>query len=304
LGGETAPVEETPVAETKVEDAAPTPEAAEEAVEEEIKEPEKPSEPAPTPAISRLPSTTSAKPATPVQPAAPPKPLTWASRAAAAAGPPKPVIPVVAPKTATPPAQARAAPPSTPAKPAQSQAPATTAAEKDKENIPTTPGGWQTAGSDHSKRQNRPQSISGPPEKEGTMGYVRNVTEKVADADLRSALGAHGSLIYFDINRSKNCAFVEYSTPEGYQAAAAANPHKVGGEDIYVEPRRPKAGAYGGNGYTRPRGGMNQHGRGNFDQGRPGNQGGRGNFNQNRGRGGPAQGAPRGGRGTGQATNA
>ena len=92
---------------------------------------------------------------------------------------------------------------------------------------------------------------------------------------------------------------MEYGTPEGYQAAAAANPHKIGGEEIYVEPRRPKAGAYGGNGYTGPRGGMNQRGRGNFEQGRPGSQGGRGNFGQTRGRGG----APRG-RGASQATNA
>jgi len=304
--GETAPeVEESPVVETKEEETPPTPEAVEKAVEEEVKEPEKPSEPAPTPVISRLPSNTNAKPPTPVQPAAPAKPLTWASRAAAAAGPLKPVMPVVTPKTSTPPAQPRAAPPSTPAKSVQAQAPSNTAAaEKDKENTPTTPGGWQMAGSDHAKRQNRPQSISGPPEKEGTMGYVRNVTEKVADAELRAALSKWGNLIYFDINRSKNCAFVEYSSPKEYQAAAAANPHKVDGEDIYVEPRRPKANAYGGNGYQGPRGGMNQRGRGGFEQGRPGNQGQRGNFQQNRGRGGGAGGAPRGGRGTSQATNA
>jgi len=298
-GETTAETEEAPTADTKVEETLPTPEAVETAVEEEIKEPEKPAEPTPSPAISRLPSTT--KPTAPVQPAAPAKPLTWASRAAAAAGPPKPAVPVVASKTSTPPAQTRAAPPTTSAKSAPTQTTTVTvpASEKDKENTPQTPGGWQTAGSDHAKRQNRPQSISGPPEKEGTMGYVRNVTEKVQEAELRSALSTFGNLIYFDINRGKNCAFVEYATPEGYLAAAAANPHKIAGEDIYVEPRRPKAGAYGGNGYAGPRGGINQRGRGGFEQGRPGSQGGRGNFGQNRGRGG----APRG-RGASQATNA
>lgn len=195
---------DVPATETKAEEPAPTPEAAEKAVEEETtKEAEKPSAPAPTPAISRLPSTT--KPAAPVQPAAPAKPLTWASRAAAAAGPPKPAVPVVAPKTSTPPAQARAAPSAAPAKPAQTQQATvtTSAAEKDKENAPQTPGGWQTAGNDHSKRQNRPQSISSPPEKEGTMGYIRNVTDKVEEADLRLALESFGELIYFDINRQK-----------------------------------------------------------------------------------------------------
>jgi hypothetical protein len=197
--------EEAQAADTKAEELVPTPEAVEKAVEEEVKEPEKPTEPTPSPAISRLPSTT--KPTAPVQAAAPPKPLTWASRAAAAAGPPKPAVPVVAPKTSTPPAQPRAAPPTTSAKQAPTQTTTVTIppSEKDKENNPPTPGGWQTAGSDHAKRQNRPQSISGPPEKEGTMGYVRNVTENVQEAELRSALSTFGNLTYFDINRGKVC---------------------------------------------------------------------------------------------------
>ncbi|KAE8440987.1 hypothetical protein EG329_006124 [Mollisiaceae sp. DMI_Dod_QoI] len=284
--GTPAETEVAPVAVTEAEDI-PEPEVAAKEVEEEVKEPEKPKDPVPSPTITRAPSAT--KVPAPAQPAAPAKPLSWASRAAAAVGTaPKPAVPVVAPKTATPPAQARAAPPATQATkptPAPAQTPAISN-EKDKEN--NTPGsGWQTAGSDHAKRQNRPQSISTPPEKEGTMGYVRNVTEKVQTEELRGALATYGQLIYFDINRTKNCAFVEYATPEGYQAAAAANPHQVSGESIYVEPRRPKAGAYGGNGYAGGRGGLN-------------NQRGRGGF-PNRGRGGG--GAPRG-RGTGQATNA
>ncbi|KAH8747702.1 hypothetical protein BGZ57DRAFT_777060 [Hyaloscypha finlandica] len=274
---------------TTAEDDVPTPEVAAKEVEAEIKEPEKPKDPVPSPAITRAQSSTKPTPApAPAQPAAPSKPLSWASRAAAAVGPatttPKPAVPVVAPKTSTPPAQTRAAPPA--AKPAQSLTPTpVTPSEKEKENNPAG-AGWQTAGGEHAKRQNRPQSISGPPEKEGTMGYVRNVTEKVGTEELKAALAAFGQLIYFDVNRGKNCAFVEYATPEGYQAAAAANPHQVMGEPIYVEPRRPKAGAYGGNGYTGGRGGMNQRGRGGFQQ---------------RGRGGG--GAPRG-RGTSQTTTA
>ncbi|KAL2074638.1 hypothetical protein VTL71DRAFT_8416 [Oculimacula yallundae] len=282
-------VEETPAPAPKAEEV-PTPEVAQKEVEEEVKVPEKPKEPVPSPAITRAPSTT--KPAAPAQPTGPPKPLSWASRAAAAVGSaPKPAVPIVTPKTSTPPAQARQAPPA--AKPAQAQAPTPAAApvpaaEKDKENG----AGWQSVGSDHTKKQNRPQSISGPPEKEGTMGYVRNVTEKVATEELRAALGGYGNLIYFDVNRGKNCAFVEYATPEGYQAAAAANPHQVSGEAIYVEPRRPKPSAYGGNGYGGARGGLNPRGRGQFQ-----NRGGRG------GPGGPG-GPTRGGRGTSTPTNA
>lgn len=264
--------------------------AAQELAEEDAKEPEKPKDPAPTPSAKPV-----AKPEAPA-PAAPSKPLTWASRAAAAAGP-KPVVPL--PKTSTPPAQkenrtpAPAAPAAAAPQPkSPAAAPATTEAPS-KDN-----SGWQTAGSD-SKRQNRPQSVSAAPaEKEGTLGYVKFVTDKVQDADLRKALEAHGELAYFDINRQKNCAFVEYKTTEGYHAALNSNPHTVNGEQIVVEQRRPKQNAYGGPSYGPGRGGARNGGRGGFD-GRQGQGNARGNFGQGRGRGG----APRG-RGGAQATNA
>ncbi|CAJ2506300.1 Uu.00g004300.m01.CDS01 [Anthostomella pinea] len=286
-----------------VEEAAPDPEVtAQELAEEEIRETEKPTDPAPTPVAAR-------KPAPPVAaPPGPPKPMTWASRAAAAAGP-RPVVPL--PKTATPPTTARSAAPTQPAAPqaapqAASQAAAAPAQSTEPAASATpakeAPTEWQTAGSD-SKRQNRPQSISGPlSDKDGTMGYVKYVTDKVKNEELKAALAQHGELVYFDINRQKNCAFVEFANAAGYQAAVAANPHTVNGETIVVEPRRPKAGAYGGSNYTATRGGSmpNRGGRGGFD-GRSGSQGGRGNFgSQGRGRGG----MPRGGRGASQATNA
>ena len=196
IAATTVETEETPVLTTNAEEEVLSPETAAKVVEEEVKEPEKPKEPTPSPSATDLPAI--AKPAAPLHPAAPAKPLTWASRAAAAAGPPKPVVPVVASKTSTPPAQSRA-PPS--AKPAQIQSTSASVPEKNKENNP--PDGWQTAGSDHTKRQNRPQSVSAPPEKEGTMGYVRNVTEKVTPEELRAVLSSFGPLIYFDVNRSK-----------------------------------------------------------------------------------------------------
>ncbi|KAF4511386.1 hypothetical protein G6O67_003190 [Ophiocordyceps sinensis] len=300
-----------------------------ELAEEDAKEPEKPQDPAPTPVVK--PAAPQIE-AVPEQPPAPPKPMTWANRAAAAAGP-RPVVPL--PKTATPPAQNQnrvpapaptpapaAAPTPAPAQapaPVQAPAPAPTSATATPQQAPaaaaataTAPAaaadataressGWQTAGAD-SKRQNRPLSISGNfTEKDGTMGYVKYVTDKVQDTDLRSALTAHGELTYFDINRQKNCAFVEYKTVEGYQAAVASNPHTVNGENIIVEPRRPKATAYGGSNYGSGRGNASGRGRGGFDGtrgGGPGNS--RGGFTgQNRGRGG----MPRG-RGGPQASNA
>lgn len=193
-------------AEPKVEaPAAPVAESVvEEVAEEETKEEEKPKEPAPTPAKVETPAP---------EPTGPPKPMTWASRAAAAAGP-RPVVPL--PKTATPPAAnqsrapapaAAAAPAPTPAANATSSATATPAAATPAaaEAAPKEISGWQTAGAD-SKRQNKPQSTSaGTAEREGTMGYVKYVTDRVQDADLRAALAAHGELSYFDINRQKVC---------------------------------------------------------------------------------------------------
>lgn len=86
----------------------------------------------------------------------------------------------------------------------------------------------------------------------------------------------------------QNCAFVEFADAEGYNNAVDANPHNIGGEQIYVEERRPRANAYGG--AFGGRGAM-RGGRPGSD-GRPGNQG-RGNYQSvPRGRGGNM--APRG----------
>lgn len=180
-------------------ESTPDPEkVAEEIAEEEAKKPEEPKDPNPTPAVPVV------RPVAPVaaepeRPKEPPKPMTWASRAAAAAGPPRPVVPI--PKTATPPAPAQARPP-VPAAPQPAPAPAA-------ESAPT-PGPakdqgseWQTA---ETKRQNRPQSVSGNlTEKDSTMAYIKYVTDKVRDEDLKSTLAGFGELAYFDINRQKVC---------------------------------------------------------------------------------------------------
>lgn len=76
----------------------------------------------------------------------------------------------------------------------------------------------------------------------------------------------------------QNCAFVDFKTPAGYQAAVAANPHTVDGVELKVEERRTRPQQFP----AFPRGGGSQRGRGG-----PG--GPRGGFVP-RGRGG----APRG----------
>lgn len=215
---EAAPVNGDAVAEQPAEAAAAAPEAAEktetaakpdpealsrEVAEEDTKEPEKPTDPSPTPVAARQPPAPAAAPA----PAQPPKPMTWASRAAAAAAAagPRPAVPAAVPKTATPPAsrpaaQAPPAPAAQPAAPVPAQASEAMPANAAKESTE-----WQTAGSDN-KRHARPQSVSAPrAEKEGTLGYVKFTPEKVDPEELKSALSAHGELVYFDVNRQKVC---------------------------------------------------------------------------------------------------
>ena len=77
----------------------------------------------------------------------------------------------------------------------------------------------------------------------------------------------------------QNAAFVEFAEPAGFQAAVAANPHIVNGEEINVEERRRGPNAYGYN----ARGGM-RGGRGNMDNRTP-SQGGRGGYPREGGRG-------------------
>ncbi|CAN8097084.1 unnamed protein product [Discula destructiva] len=283
----------------KPEVAEPVPEpepASEQTVDEETLKIEIPKEPSPTPAPARAPAPEPEKPKEPA------KPMSWASRVAASA--PKPVVPLP-PKAAAspaPPAQPRPAAVPAAAQPAAPAAqPAATPAQpasKENKEIKETKeeSEWRLA---DSKRQSRQHSVAAPAEKEGTLAYVKFVTEKVKDDELRSALSSHGELIYFDTNRSKNCAFVEYATPAACQAAIKASPITIAGDSIVIEPRRPKAGAYGGANYNQTRGSIPGRGRGGFEGNRSGSQGGgRGGF-PNRGRGG----APRG-RGGVQATNA
>ncbi|KAL5888548.1 hypothetical protein ACKVWC_003810 [Pyricularia oryzae] len=289
----------------KAESAAATPDpekVAEEIAEEEVKKPELPKDPSPTPVAPRPAAPAAAEPEKAKEP---PKPMTWASRAAAAARPavalPKPAVPAAAPA----PRPAAAAPAATPAAAAPAAAapkPAAPAPAAEAPAAQESGSEWQTAGAD-SKRQKGSQSVVGAPQEDkGTLGYVKFVTEKVKTENLKTHLSSFGELVYFDINRTKNCAFVEFANIAGYTAAAAANPHTVDGEQIYVEPRRPKASAYGGSNYSNRGGSVPGRGRGGFDGNRSGSQGGRGSYG-NQGRGGRG-GAPRGRGGVSQPTNA
>lgn len=126
--------------------------------------------------------------------------MSWASRVAAAAGTARPVAPAV-PKTATPPAPAQTRAPA----PAASQQAPPAAQAQESAAAPAAPkdqgSEWQTA---ETKRQSRAQpAAASSSEKEGAMAYIKYVTDKVKEEDLKAALTSFGELAYFDINRQK-----------------------------------------------------------------------------------------------------
>lgn len=258
--------------------------AAETAAVEDEAQAEKPRDPDPTPIASppklaKAAPVESAASATPVAPPKPAAPKTWANLVAAnrAAAPAVPNGASSNNSTAAPPAPQSKAPLSstnrsvTPPTSANEDAPAKTQQNGN--------AGWQMAGSENSKKQGRQHSQSVSGSQENVLGYVKNVTDKVDASILKTTLAQFGKLVYFDVSRPKNCAFVEFADGAAYNAAVAANPHSIGGEQIYVEERRPRANAYGGN--FAGRGGM-RGGRGG-NESRPGSSQGRGGFRGGRG---------------------
>ena len=271
---------------------------------------EKPRDPDPTP-VASPPKSAKVAPVDSISSAAPPKPAapkTWANLVAA-----NRVAPPAVPNGASS-NNSSAIPLATQPKAIQSSTnqsvtpPASANEDAPAKTQQNGNAGWQMAGSDNSKKQGRQHSQSMPGSQENVLGYVKNVTDKVDASILKTTLAQYGKLVYFDVSRPKvcidavpslkylnlnheqNCAFVEFADAAAYNAAVAANPHSIGGEQIYVEERRPRANAYGGN--FAGRGGM-RGGRGG-NEGRPGSSQGRGGFPKDGGRGGYVN---RGGRG-------
>ncbi|POS87100.1 hypothetical protein EPUL_001307 [Erysiphe pulchra] len=261
-----APSSEIPSAKTteveiiKTADEEPQSEVVERIIEEESKEPQKIQELSPILTTARPQQNN--KSHNSMQATGPPKPLSWANRVAASGGSnPKPAVPAVPSKNSIPSKNRTSSSTTKPVQPTNIVS--NVQPDKEKENAPIG-SGWQTAG-DNQKKQHRPQSITAPPEKEGHPGYVRGVTDKVDTEELRNCLNQFGGLVYFDVNRQKNCAFVEFSSAEGYQAACNASPHQISGEKIFVEARKHKQrDGGGGNGYYGGRGGANQRGRNGY----------------------------------------
>jgi hypothetical protein len=246
---------------------------------EEVAEPVKSQEPAPTPA----PAAPKAAPA----PSGPPKPAaprTWASLAASAHKVATPAVP--AQSTPQAPSQPKAA---TPATSQPAAAPSAQVSPPAREPSPANSQGdseWQSVTA-HKKEQARIQNQGPASEPDQKRAYIKNVYSQVDEASLRTAMSKFGDVEYLDISRQKNCAFIDFKTPAGFQNAVKNNPHTIAGIEIKVEERRLRPN------FNAPfsRGGAPRGGRGGV-----GGQGGpRGGFQPRGGRGGSiSRGAPRG----------
>lgn len=181
------------------EDEAPR-ETLDQAGTTEALEPESPQEPEPTPTASPpSPKVTPTHTSPPVPPPKPAAPKTWANLVAATPVS-SPAIPNQTPTGAITPAQPKFVPPSgtrsiTP--------PNSSGDDTQNRHPPNGNAGWQMAGHENGKRQGRQQSLSGHPEKDTVLGYIKNVTERVDASLLKSALLEYGKLVYFDVSRQK-----------------------------------------------------------------------------------------------------
>ncbi|EWC43495.1 hypothetical protein DRE_07527 [Drechslerella stenobrocha 248] len=94
--------------------------------------------------------------------------------------------------------------------------------------------------------------------------YVRSSTGKInlTSEQLKSALSVYGAIHRADIVNENRHAFVDFTDAAGLIAAAAANPHRIGDQTIFIEERRPRPPNYAGRGGPSLRGGERQGSRG------------------------------------------
>jgi hypothetical protein len=205
---ETVQAENVPdiaVAASEEEGEAPQ-EAPEQAGTIEETEPETPREPEPKSVASPpSPKVAPIHASPPVPPSKPAAPKTWANLVAANRVV-SPAIPNPTPIIATTPVQPQ--PKTVPPPVARSITPPNSSGDDTQNrNPPNGNAGWQMAGNDNGKRQGRQQSLSGNPEKDTVLGYIKNVTDRVDASLLKSALLEHGKLVYFDVSRQKVILF-------------------------------------------------------------------------------------------------
>ncbi|KAG0271610.1 hypothetical protein BGZ95_000565 [Linnemannia exigua] len=138
--------------------------------------------------------------------------------------------------------------------------------------------------------------------------FIKNVNDRITEEQLREAFSRFGRIKHLDMTQKKNCAFMDFATPESVVAALKQRNVQVGNEVVLAEERRrgnhglnnnnfnnnnnnnngpggPANGRYGGN-HNHFNNNVNGHHQ-QQQQPQGAHRGGRGNSNGVRGGGGP-----------------
>ncbi|KAG9067666.1 hypothetical protein KI688_011253 [Linnemannia hyalina] len=213
-------------------------------------------------------------------PAGPPKVKSWANLAAKNTDQRVPQV-----------ATSKAATPAVVPAPVKPQTPTPTVASHNHGQAPThghgqgqNHGGYVQQG--HGQGQGQGQGRRYP---EYHSIFIKNVNDRITEEQLREAFTKFGRIKHLDMTQKKNCAFMDFATPESVVAALKQRNVQVGSEVVLAEERRRGNHAFNSN--------FTNNGPGGPANGR---QGYYGNNNSNvNGHQQQPQGAYRGGRGGG-----
>ncbi|KAG0285593.1 hypothetical protein BGZ96_010177 [Linnemannia gamsii] len=93
------------------------------------------------------------------------------------------------------------------------------------------------------KPQQQQQQQQGAPHKANGRDeffpiYVKGITDRVSEEQLREAFAKFGPVKVFDFTQKRNCAYVDFATAEAMHSALKQNKIAVGSEFVFAEERR------------------------------------------------------------------
>lgn len=133
----------------------------------------------------------------------------------------------------------------TPAKPVATQQPATTTAATTAATKPATAA--SSPANNNIIVTTKPGHVPGRKPQDFHSAYIRNVS-KVDDNLLRKGLEKIGQLTHFQVEKAKNCAFVDFIDAATLKAALAVQELRVGDQVVLIEERK-RGGAKNKNNY-------------------------------------------------------
>ncbi|KAG0248592.1 hypothetical protein BG011_010120 [Mortierella polycephala] len=86
--------------------------------------------------------------------------------------------------------------------------------------------------------QNKPQGARANGREEYHSIYIKNVTERMTIDQLREAFTKFGRVKHLEFTQKRNCAFLDFATPDAVVAALKQNTVPVGNEIVHAEERR------------------------------------------------------------------